>query len=342
MCKRVLKTGLVYLSGVIGAGFITGREIYSYFGRFGIKGFVGIIISWVLFAITAYRMMNVIFEQGCEDMEDTAKALFGKRAGRAVCIAQIVFLYSMYIVMLAGLGELLASITRLSRPLCGLFAAVGSVIFLFAGFDKIASVCAWVAPVTAVIMITVLLLSGNFKALFAKDNIEGLFHGGNFLWVGAAVVYCGYNLLVLLSVMPRVAAGSQSVGEARLGGVLGATVVGALLFTVNAGMFGAKPSCRAHDMPLLWEAARHGAPLAAIMLGAVLLTMLLSAAVNLSNCGRELSKAMKCRERTAGVLLSLVGFCLSFVGFGPLMDVFYTFFGVFAVMLIIPLVFRTK
>jgi uncharacterized membrane protein YkvI len=63
--------------------------------------------------------------------------------------------------------------------------------------------------------------------------------------------------------------------------------------------------------------------------------MILSCATNLSNCGKALSEKIKSGEKSAGIILALIGCLFSFIGFGKLMDIVYTFFGVIGVILII-------
>ena len=47
--KSIFAISNIYISAVVGAGFATGQEIMTFFTRYGIKSFVGITISTMLF-----------------------------------------------------------------------------------------------------------------------------------------------------------------------------------------------------------------------------------------------------------------------------------------------------
>jgi uncharacterized membrane protein YkvI len=337
---RTIKLSFIYLSGVIGAGFITGREIYSYFGRFGFWGFLGALVSMLLFFVTAVKLSRIIINEDCRDLKAVSKAIFGENRGAVVCLLTAVFLYCMYVVMLAGASELLRDYLNFGKWSAAVSVTCFCIVLLFAGFSGLATVCSVAAPVTAVIMLLTLALSGSYKSFFSRLVVSGDVGKFDFLCIGAAVVYCGYNLLVLLSVMPRASKNTDTYKDLKRGNVGGVFLVGGLIFAVLTGIYDMEG--RNTSMPLLYKATEYNGVLRILMLLAVFITMILSCAVNLSNCGRELSLKLGCSEKTAGIILALAGCLLSFIGFGRLMDILYTFFGALGVILIIPLVFRRK
>ena len=334
------------MSGMIGAGFITGREIYSYFIRFGIKGLAGILLAGLLFALLGVRIAEAVEKDNCSDMRELSCAVLGEKAGRVVCFSETLFLYCMYIVMTAGASELLCTITGWHKVITTIIVSVLSTVLLLCGFDKIAGLSAAAAPVTGAIMLAVSAASGNFRNAFFGETMSAAEVSAEstpaFLWVAAAIVYCGYNLLILLSVMPRVTCDNCDISTARAGSALGALFVTLLLLAVGAGLLGMPEAALRNDMPLLHAAEGQSVALKGLMIGSVLVTMVLSCACNLSNCGRELAKQLRTSESAAGLLLVLPAALLSFAGFGILMDIFYTFFGILGVLLIIPLVFKRK
>ena len=338
---RTLKLAFIYLSGVIGAGFITGRELYSYFGRYGVLGLAGVVLSFVLFLVTGLKISRLAAEKDCRDLISISAEIMGEKGGKAVCIMISAFLYCMYVVMTAGASELLTQYTGLSPWTAGALTTVICICLLVMGFQRLASVCAFIAPATAVIMLAVLCFSGSFERVW--QNMERPCFGfpDNIIWIGAAVVYCGYNLLVLLSVIPRASRKSDSLKTLMSGNGIGALSVGILVFFVTLGIIGEDPEGK-FSMPLLHAAGEHSAILKFIMVGCVFVTMMLSCAVNLSNCGKELAERFCFKEFPVATALALSGCLISFAGFGKLMDILYTFFGVLGVFLILPLVFRRK
>lgn len=336
---RIAKIACVYLSGVIGAGFVTGREIQSYFGRFGIYGLLGAAAASLLFFVTAYRLMQLIEEEDCKTMADVTGALFGTGFGRFVCAANAAFLYCMYIVILAGAGELLSSLTGLGRFAAMLAISAVCGVLLRMGFRGIALFCAVAAPVAAVVMAAAALL---FLPADPHFSAGSEFPAGHIFWIVSAAVYVGYNLLLLISVMPRIRSDIQTEKEAVSGGLCGALAVCGLLFTVLCGLLLSGGAVRGNSMPLAALAARGGGWFAAVMYVVVLVTMILSAVTDLSGSAQFFGEYLHLREFTVCIPLLIAGGAVSLAGFGFLMDLFYTFFGILGVILIFLLVFRRK
>ena len=55
--KKALIISGVFISGLIGAGFSTGSEIYYFFSKFGKSGFFGIITAVILFSLIQYAVL---------------------------------------------------------------------------------------------------------------------------------------------------------------------------------------------------------------------------------------------------------------------------------------------
>ena len=56
--KEVLKSVFVIVGAVVGAGFASGQEIYSFFNIYNENGLIGIIISSILLGIIIYKVLK--------------------------------------------------------------------------------------------------------------------------------------------------------------------------------------------------------------------------------------------------------------------------------------------
>ena len=59
--REVFTIVLVIIGALIGAGFASGQEIYSFFYSYGIIGLVGIFITCILISVTIYKSFKIIF-----------------------------------------------------------------------------------------------------------------------------------------------------------------------------------------------------------------------------------------------------------------------------------------
>ena len=61
--KNVSKISFVIIGTIIGAGFISGQEIYLFFNKFGTYGLIGIIIAGILIGMTIEKTCILIKEK---------------------------------------------------------------------------------------------------------------------------------------------------------------------------------------------------------------------------------------------------------------------------------------
>ena len=62
--KKILKIVFVIIGTLIGAGFASGQEIYSFFYVYGKKGIIGLILSALIMSIVIYKVLKIIKEKG--------------------------------------------------------------------------------------------------------------------------------------------------------------------------------------------------------------------------------------------------------------------------------------
>ena len=58
--KNVLKVTFVIIGTMIGAGFASGKEIFLFFNSYGIKGFVGVLISTLLSSYIIAKVFEIV------------------------------------------------------------------------------------------------------------------------------------------------------------------------------------------------------------------------------------------------------------------------------------------
>ena len=96
--KDSFVVGILYLSAIIGAGFATGREIMTFFGCYGYKGFVGLAIACFLIIFCGAKALIMVKEQAIDNPHELNVAIGGKNGGKAITLICGLFAYSAYII----------------------------------------------------------------------------------------------------------------------------------------------------------------------------------------------------------------------------------------------------
>lgn len=109
--KNILKVVFVIIGTLIGAGFASGQEMYLFFFSFGLKGFIGILISSILMGIVINRTLNILNKHEIQTYKDFLETLIpAKSNSKKINIKNIVnFLVNIFIlvtffIMIAGFG----------------------------------------------------------------------------------------------------------------------------------------------------------------------------------------------------------------------------------------------
>ena len=127
----VFRLGLSYAGMYFGAGFVSGRELYQFFGAFGSAGYFGMALSGLLFFLAGAAFF------------DLAAGNPGKRVGELLVPghhpflsglvegAEGILLFGVVVIMTAGAGAMVRQVTGFPAWAAGLlFAAVLFVLSL--------------------------------------------------------------------------------------------------------------------------------------------------------------------------------------------------------------------
>lgn len=138
---NILKVVFVIIGTLIGAGFASGQEIYTFFFSFGSKGMVGVIISSILIGITIYKTLKIIQKNNVANYKDFLNCLIkSKKIQEIMNIIVNIFILASFYIMIAGFGAYLQQELNLNNIVgSGILAMLCLIIFKtnIDGFVKI-------------------------------------------------------------------------------------------------------------------------------------------------------------------------------------------------------------
>ena len=218
-----------FIGCFLGAGFVSGQELWQFFGAFGAKGFWGAAFASLLLCFFAAILMFIARKTGVADME---KVVFWKNAPALhtiLGIIEIVFMFSIYIVMIAGAGSLAEQLTgyKLAKPIfSAVFCAALTAVSL-RGVGGLVQIFSRVMP-----LLTALAIAISLAAVFRSGELtftESV--SGNPLianWPIAAFTYLSYNFLCAIGVIAPMGQMAKSTRTIVVGAVIGCIVLCAI------------------------------------------------------------------------------------------------------------------
>ena len=340
--RRIMMT---FAGSFLGAGYVSGQELWQFFGSFGAWGWVGLALTMA--ALGLLGGVTLLLARRSETVELDRLMIPWERPWlrRLVSVLELFLLFSVVSIMLAGGGALLEQLFGLPHALAG--AAMCVVLSLIAargvgGMVKLFSLSVPVLIVsTALFGIVAVCRFGLQPAPTAATNplVPN--------WLIGFVTFTSYNLFGSVGIIAPLGPLAASEREARRGVAFGA--IGLLLIAASVlGGLSACPEALASELPMLalagrisrWGSYGYGVLLLMAMLGTSV-----SSAVAILTYGEEKLPRLASRRRITVPLLGAAGYLCSLVGFGDLISMLYPLFGygsaVFVVCLVIHF-FQTK
>lgn len=331
------KLATVYAGCFLGAGYVSGQELWQYFGAFGVNGYWGLAAAMALIFLLGLTVMRLAGRTGLYEAEKLAVPWDIKPLRVCFSALEILMMFAVCAIMNAGVGALAEQLFGLPHALVsGLFAAVVLVCTL-AGLQSIVSVFSLSVPClvgAAVLVGAVTLTRGGVPSLEA-DVRNGLL--GN--WFVSAMNFACYNFFVAIAI---IAPFGQFVKKKSTvyAGIGGGTV---LLLLIALGVLlsvASVPGAAESELPMLFVASKL-APWAAwgyaLLLVFAMFGASLSCQVSLVNF--FLGKSATARKNRALFILLVTAatYGAGLFGFGELIGVLYPLFGYGSVLFIVTL-----
>ena len=299
-----LRLALTFAGCFLGAGYVSGQELWQYFGAFGARGLLGLVLAVALLGGTGVLLLRLSARTGIETMD------------ALIVRADIPWLRTV-------VGVLTAALLFGAAIACVLIAA--AAYFGLGGMVSVFTVAVPCMIVAALVIAGIRLhRTGLTAAAFAAGDTNPML--GN--WATSAVNYAAYNFFATVGILAPLTRHLKKPGTAVWGTVLGCVLLLAVALGVLAAL-AVSPESVGAQLPMLDLACRLGT---AGVVYAVLLflgmfgTSVSSLVAVLTYAGQK--SARLAGHRTALLLvLTAAAFAGSLFGFGDLIGTVYPVYG---------------
>ena len=320
--------GLAFAGCFLGAGYVSGQELWQFFGSFGAKGAAGLLLAVGLLFFTGVVMILLGRLTGLKEIDKLVVSRNVPLLRGAVTILELLFLFGVGTIMSAGIGALL-------NQLFGLAPFVGSAVFIalvalvsLAGFSGMVSAFSATVPVLSVVTLIFGIMSICENGVVLPEAAGG----SNPLmssWVVAAVSFACYNVFGSIAMIaplgPYIKSKKAAVGGIAVGACVLLLIAGSVLVSVSAA-----PETASTELPMLALAQSRGSAWGYVYGILLLLAMFgtaLSSLVAFVSMLAAKSERISQRKKSFTALCALCMFLGSLLGFGDLIGVVYPIFG---------------
>ena len=314
-----------FAGSILGAGFLSGQELYQFFGKFGKEGIYGMLIAIVLFGLLGTMVMKISKLGELDHFEDVIIGRDFKFVKKIIRYGIMLFLLCVVLIMTAGAGTLITEIFGLPMVLSRVLISALIIIVTIRGASGVVKVFSTLVPVIILGGIAISLCS--FHELGFGAFPEGIGGGhlitGNFLF--STISFVSYNIfasIIILSTMAR----SSDEKTIEGGMILGSLSLGSIFAFLLMPIILHQPLIIDSQMPIITIAEKIH-PMLKTIYGLLLICGMFSTAISCNYGFHERAGSIKNKKKGRVILFGLVILLLSFVEFKKLVAFIYPIFG---------------
>ncbi len=194
----MLNAVFVIIGTIIGAGFASGKEIFTFFNIYGGYGILGIFLAEFLIGFVIYKAFKIIIKSSISGYSNFISTIITKSAfgNSVICNIVNIFLLISFIVMVAGFSAYFSQEFNLSY----IFGAIIIGVLCFLTFSKSINGIVKVNKYFIPFLIVIVLLLG-VKNVASFSNFEFNTSFAKFPWFVGSLLYASYNLIIVIPIL---------------------------------------------------------------------------------------------------------------------------------------------
>lgn len=321
--KNIFKICFVIIGTIIGAGFASGKEIYTFFCVYDINGLFGILISNFIIGLVIYLTFKIVIDNNIKTYSDFITCLVGSNKLLNYTINNImnIFLLISFIVMVSGFGAYFNQEFNVPAIFGAIIISVLAFFTFFRNINGIVKINTFLIP----ILIFLIILLG-FKEDIFSFTINSLPSTSGLTWILKSILYASYNSIVLIPIIINLQNLISNKKQVKY--VIGITLFIMALMSLVIYMVLCLNilEIKSIDIPIVFIANKFGI-IYKYLYGLVILIAIFTTAISegysfLNNISKN-----KKQYFIYSILICFLSIAFSNIGFGKLLDILYPILG---------------
>lgn len=319
--KEIFTITLVIIGALIGAGFASGQEIYSFFYSYGYLGLIGIIVTCCLISLLIYKTLKIICKKDINNYNEFLKIFIrNSKITRLINIVLNILLLITFYIMIAGFGAYFEQELKINSIIGSAILAILTAIVFFTSVKGVLKVSEFLVP----LLLIFIILIGVQNLLTIDINTEILTTRKG--WLLSSIVYCSYNIILLIPTLISIK--DQITKQKNIKYI--SILCGILMITMSILIFIILMKCdieiKLLEMPVVYVITNFF-PKYKIIYAFIILASIFTTAISL---GIGFLQNM-CKNRSSYpqfvVFMCITSVLISKIGFSKLVNLLYPFFG---------------
>lgn len=195
--KEIFVIAFTIIGALIGAGFASGQELYSFFYIYGIKGIYGIIVTSFLITILIYKILKIIYIKKITNYDEFLSVFIkNKKITKMTNLILNILLLVTFYIMIAGFGAYFEQEIGINK----MFGSLILIIMCFCVFqtsvEGVIKISRYIVPILILAIIGIGLIN-----LLTINNLDTNIIDYKTNWLLSSITYSSYNIILLIPVL---------------------------------------------------------------------------------------------------------------------------------------------
>lgn len=332
--KQAISIALVIIGALVGAGFASGQEIFSFFYTYGVKGIIGIILMCILMGFLINKTLKIICNNDIDNYNEFLNQFIkSKKIKQIINIIINTLLLISFFIMIAGFGAYFEQEIGISKYIGSIILALLCALIFFTNVKGVMKVSDFIVPV----LILFIVIIGT-KNIITINNIN--FEQIKNNWILSSILYTSYNLILLIPVLISLRKQITEQKNIKLISILSCIILIILsLMIFMVLQRGGIEELKVQEMPVAYVISKYYSKyksLYAFIILASIFTTAISVGIGFL---QNVSKNRKSYQHIV-IIMCITSLIISNFGFSKLVNFAYPTFGYFGIIQILAIMLK--
>ena len=158
--KDIFVIVFTIIGALIGAGFASGQELYSFFYIYGIKGIYGIIVTSILITILIYKILKIIYIKKVKNYDEFLGIFIrNKKVIKIINLILNILLLVTFYIMIAGFGAYFEQEIGLNKMIGSLILIIMCFCVFQTSVEGVIKISRYLVPILILAIIVIGLIN---------------------------------------------------------------------------------------------------------------------------------------------------------------------------------------
>ena len=330
--REILKIVFVIIGTLIGAGFASGQEIYSFFFKYGKSGILGIVLMSILLLIILVKILTIICENKIDTYKEFLELLINRKRqsnNKYLNIKNItsniinIFILITFYIMVAGFGAYFNQEFAINSLIGSVILAI--IIYLTLLNDIKGLIRANEILIPTLILLVLIIGVISIKGINIKENIENMVILEKGSIVMSSIIYTSYNTILMIPVIITLRKYIKSNKEIKIISILVAIIILILSTLIYFMLFELDINDKV-EMPIVYIVSKTSIYFKYVY-GCIILGSIYTTAISLGNSFLKNTTKTSKRFKSILIVICISSVMFSKIGFSNLVNLLYPIFG---------------